>query len=230
MSHLSGAQKRKKQREINNISVKLPRISGFLPMSEENDTYNKVCLNTKDDCHDSEKTIETDAVDACLGHSQSHGNINKDEIIGGNNDADAEHSQQLRIVDTEIVCKTMSRPTTAVADTIVTVATADTVDAGSCHNSHDNFGSAKETILTNNYDSIEEIKAETMSTHNNDNIQSDHSAKSKFDAALWTFNKQDMNFVNYWLVKGVEPCRNRNGVYANSMRIMKKSKGSTKTR
>ena len=49
------------------------------------------------------KTIETDASDACLGHSQSHGNINKDEIIDGNNDVDVEFSQQLRIVDTEIV-------------------------------------------------------------------------------------------------------------------------------
>ena len=36
-----------------------------------------------------------------------------------------------------------------------------------------------------------------MSTHNNDNIHSDHPANYKFDAALWTFNKQNMNFVNY---------------------------------
>ena len=159
-----------------------------------------------------------------------HGNINKDEIIDGNNDVDVEYSQQLRKVDIEIICKTTSRPTTAVADTIVTVATVDAVDASSCHDSHDNFDNAKETHLTNNYDSIEEIKAETMSTNNNDNIHSDHSANCKFDVALWTFNKQDMNFVNYWLVKGLEPCRNHDGVYANSVRNKKTSKGGTITR
>ena len=51
-------------------------------------------MNTKDDCHDSEKTIETDAGDACLGLSQSHSYIKKDEIIDGNNDVDAELSQK----------------------------------------------------------------------------------------------------------------------------------------
>ena len=43
-------------------------------------------LNTKDDSHDSEKANETNAGDACQGHGQSQGDVNKHEIcMYGNN-------------------------------------------------------------------------------------------------------------------------------------------------
>ena len=46
----------------------------------------KVCLNTKNDSHDSEKANKTDAGNACHGHDQSQGDVNKHEINDGNND------------------------------------------------------------------------------------------------------------------------------------------------
>ena len=66
-------------------------------------------MNTKNDSHDSEKANKTDVGNACQGQ----GDVNKYEINDGNNDVyiNVEHSQQLHIVETETVCKTVNRLT-----------------------------------------------------------------------------------------------------------------------
>ena len=65
MSSLSEAKKRKKQREISSNVVNLQSKCIFANARDDKDTYNKVCFNTKNDSHNSEKVNETDAGDAC---------------------------------------------------------------------------------------------------------------------------------------------------------------------
>ena len=72
---------------------------------------------------------------------------------------DVEYSLQLHIIETETVCKTVSRLTTAASDATVVVVTADAVDASRCHDSHYN------ATETNDYDSNKETMAESMSTY-----------------------------------------------------------------
>ena len=79
-------------------------------------------------------------------------------------------------VKTETVCKTLCRPTTAVADATVIVVTADAVDA-SCDDSHDN------ATETNDYDSNEETTAEPILTHSN-KYRWYYYANYKYNAAI----------------------------------------------
>ena len=63
MFPLSGAQKWKKQREINSNVVKLQTKCIFCQCQRWKWHLYKVCFNTKDDSHDSKKFNETDAGD-----------------------------------------------------------------------------------------------------------------------------------------------------------------------
>ena len=88
MPLLSGAQKWKKQLEINGNVVKLQKINAFIANAKDkNDAYIKF-VSTQKMIVIIVKTLirRTQLGDACQGHDQSQGDVNKHGINNGNND------------------------------------------------------------------------------------------------------------------------------------------------